>query len=160
MLREKQEKHHSNWEKLKSRLTRINGIVLDILIVIAVIIILIGLYYEFQLRVLKNDRVNICGYSVFQVVTGSMSPTLEIGDVIVVKITKDIEIDDIIVFKDEDSFITHRLISKDGEQLITRGDANNSKDKPIKEESIIGKVKFTIPKLGIWRNYYPYILIF
>ena len=54
--------------------------------------------------------------------------------------------------KEENSFITHRVIKIDGQDLITRGDANNSEDKPIKSDQILGKVIYVIPKIGIWRK--------
>ena len=43
-------------------------------------------------------------------------------------------------------------LSKYGEEIITKGDANNSEDKPIKEEQILGKVVKIIPKVGIWKD--------
>ena len=56
------------------------------------------------------------------------------------------------MYKEENSFITHRVIKIDGQDLITRGDANNSEDKPIKSDQILGKVIYIIPKIGIWRR--------
>lgn len=81
-----------------------------------------------------------------------MSPTIEIGDVVIVKITKEIKQNDIIVYIDCESIITHRLIEKDEEQLTTRGDANNSEDKPIEENMVLGRVIKIIPQLGTWRK--------
>ena len=37
-------------------------------------------------------------------------------------------------------------------KLITKGDANNSKDVPINKSQVIGKVKYIIPKAGIWKQ--------
>lgn len=42
--------------------------------------------------------------------------------------------------------------TKDGDKIITRGDANNSEDKPVEEKMIIGVVIKVIPKLGTWQQ--------
>ena len=133
-------------------ITNIIGVVLDVLICIVSIIIIIGIYYIFQIKILKNEYANILGYSFFEVATGSMSPTIEIGDVVVVKIVKEVNKDDIIVYKEGPNFITHRLIKKEDDKLIAKGDANNSEDKPIQMEQILGKVEKIIPKIGIWKK--------
>ena len=59
---------------------------------------------------------------------------------------------DIIVYMDGKNIITHRLIEKNGDKIITRGDANNSEDKPVEEKMIIGVVIKVIPKLGTWQQ--------
>ena len=110
----------------KNKTGKIIGYLLDILLIIVSILIIIGSYYVFQIQILKNDYANLFGYTFFEVATGSMSNTIEIGDVVIVKITKDVNENDIIVYKDGKDFITHRLIEKDGENLIAKGDANNS----------------------------------
>lgn len=131
---------------------KIISIILDILLVIVTIMLIIGFYYIYQIKIQKSDYANLFGYTFFEVATASMSPTIEIGDVVVVKITKDVEENDIIVYKDEKSIITHRLIEKKETELIARGDANNSDDKPIEKEMLLGKVITIIPELGIWRK--------
>lgn len=106
----------------------------------------------YQIKIQKKEYANIFGYSFFEVATGSMSPTIEVGDVVITKITKDVNKNDVIVYKDGESIITHRLIEKNEEEIITRGDANNSEDKPIKENMIIGQVIKIIPQLGTWQK--------
>lgn len=98
-------------------------------------------------------NMQICfGYTFFEVATGSMANTIEIGDIVFVEITKDVNENDIIVYKEKDNYITHRLIKKDGETLTTKGDANNSEDFPININQVLGKVSLTIPKVGIFRK--------
>ena len=79
-----------------------------------------------------------------------MSGTIEVNDIVIVKITKDVSENDIITFKQNDAIITHRIIGIDDEYINTKGDANNSEDSPIKKEQVIGKVVKIISKLGIW----------
>lgn len=131
---------------------KILSFILNILLTIVTIIIIIGFYYIYQLKIVKNDYANLFGYTFFEVATGSMYPTMEIGDVVIVKITKEVQPNDIIVYIDGESIITHRLIEKNENELIAKGDANNSEDKPIQEDMVLGEVIKIIPKIGIWRK--------
>ena len=139
--------------KAKKVVNKIIGIVLNILLIIVTLIILVGIYYLVQIKVFNNDYANIFGYTFFEVATGSMADTIEIGDVVIVELTKDVRKNDIIVYKEEENFITHRLIEIDENgEFITKGDANNTEDKPVNETQVLGKVTYIIPKLGIWRK--------
>lgn len=126
--------------------------ILNVLLVIVTIMLVIGCYYIWQIKIKKDEYANLFGYTFFEVATASMYPTLEVGDVVVVKITKEVEENDIIVYIDNKSIITHRLIEKKDNELIARGDANNSADMPINENMLLGKVVNIIPELGIWRK--------
>ena len=79
-----------------------------------------------------------------------MAPTITTNDLIVVKITKDADIDDVITFEDGSSLITHRVISKTNNGFITKGDANNENDKQITSEQVVGKVIKILPNMGVW----------
>lgn len=131
---------------------KIIGILLDILILGITILIIIGIYYLYQVKIQKNNYANIFGYTFFEVATGSMANTINIGDVVIVKITKKVNENDIIVYQDENNFITHRLIEKNGDELKTKGDANNSEDTPVEMVQVLGKVEKIIPKIGIWKK--------
>lgn len=131
---------------------KIISLILNILLVIVTIVLAIGCYYIYQIQILKNEYANLFGYTFFEVATASMYPTIEVGDVVIVEITKNVEENDIIVYIDEESIITHRLIEKNDDKLIARGDANNSADMPIDESMLLGKVVKIVPKLGIWRK--------
>jgi len=92
------------------------------------------------------------------VLTGSMSPAINVGDVIVtVPITqKTPQIDDVIAYQakrfngENVAVFSHRIIGGDIENgFIVKGDANKSPDpqKP-KAADILGVVLFTIPFVG------------
>jgi signal peptidase I len=92
------------------------------------------------------------------VLTGSMSPAINVGDVIVtVPITqKAPQIDDVIAYQakrfngENVAVFSHRIIGGDIENgFIVKGDANKSPDpqKP-KAADILGVVLFTIPFVG------------
>lgn len=133
-------------------MSKVISFILNMFLILMIIVIIIGAYYMYQIKIQKKEYANIFGYSFFEVATGSMSPTIEVGDVVITKITKDVNQNDVIVYKDGESIITHRLIEKNEEEIITRGDANNSEDKPIKENMIIGQVIKIIPQLGTWQK--------
>lgn len=133
-------------------MTKVISFILNVLLTIITIVIIIGAYYMYQVKIQKKDYANLFGYSLFEVATGSMSPTIEAGDVVITKLTKEVKENDIIVYIDGNNIITHRLIEKNGNKIITRGDANNSEDKPIEEKMIIGEVVKIIPQLGTWQK--------
>ena len=138
--------------KEKKTISIIIGHILNVLLLIVFVLIMIGVYYIVQIKVFQNDYANLFGYTFFEVATGSMSGTIEVGDVVIVKITKDVNQGEVIVYKEGDNFITHRLVEKDDNHLVAKGDANNSEDKPITEDQILGRVIYRIPKLGVWRK--------
>ena len=126
-------------------------------IIFWVILFLIALYSSIiiiEKLICKDKTPNFFGYKNFIVLTGSMEPTLNIGDIVIVKETDDIKVNDIISFKVSNSVVTHRVtdIRHDDENnlsYITKGDANNGYDNEIIElEDIEGKYVFKIPKLG------------
>lgn len=119
------------------------------------IAILIGLIYGIPRGLsyfLKTD------HPMASITSGSMWPELKKGDLILIKginSKEDINIGDVIVYSNIKGFTIHRVIEMNEDSLITKGDANNVKDSPIKYEEIIGKAltinekTFRIPFLGI-----------
>ena len=142
-------------------LEKITNIILNILIFIFGIVLLISIYNNIQVKILGNDYSSFFGYSIFEVQTGSMGEAVEPGDWIVVKYSKNIKLDDIITFKQDGEFITHRVIEAYQGTYVTRGDANDAKDDPITQEQIVGKVVKVLPGFGIFKKtiFNPYVLV-
>lgn len=139
------------------KISKIFGVILNILIAILLIIVLLVIYSNIQVKLLKKDYFNVFGYTVFQVATGSMSGTIEIKDIVIVKVIneiqqKELNVDDIIVFRQEGNIITHRIIKTDGYNIITKGDANNAEDNPITVKDVVGEVVKTVPNIGVWEK--------
>ena len=108
---------------------------------IITMIIILSVYSFFVLNILKNDYVNFFGYTYFITESGSMHGTIEVNDFIVVKVDSKYKENDIITYKNNDGLIiTHRVVSIDGDNVITKGDVNNDKDDPISKNNVIGKV--------------------
>ncbi len=89
------------------------------------------------------------------IVSGSMVPTIDIGDIIVVKKMPGemVEYGDIIMFQLGSMKVAHRIVSVKEEEgrrvFTTQGDAYDSPDAdPVTEKAVIGKVVVVIPKAG------------
>ena len=131
-------------------LKRIVKFIYSIITIFVIALLVISAYCLIQRYILNKNHAEVFGYTFFQIQTGSMSGTIEIDDIIIVKITDDVHEKDIITYTDNDSIITHRLITENGNTLITKGDANNTEDKPIERKQVIGKVEKIFSGLGTW----------
>ena len=104
------------------------------------------------------------GFRIYRVESGSMEPTLKVNDLIIVKTMRDYNIGDIVTFKDEGQYITHRIVEKDNDMITTKGDSNNTKDPTINKNQIVGRVIYQCKVLGILRQLmlkpYFWIIIF
>ncbi len=108
------------------------------------IIVLFSMYIVIMTKVFKKEYVNIFGYTYFVVVTGSMSGTIEVNDIIIVNINDDFKENDIITYNNKGSFITHRVEKIEDDKVITKGDVNNLEDDPVLKKDIIGRVVFVV----------------
>lgn len=129
--------------------------IFDIILFIILAIALIMAYNHVQVNIRGNTYTTMLGYSAFEVATGSMSNTIEIGDVILVKLIEPNETlseNEIVVFTQDTTLVTHRIIKINGDQIITKGDANNKEDDPITRKQIIGKVVKIIPNVKMWKE--------
>ena len=102
----------------------------DVLLII-VIIILVGYF------VLRS-----CGIlEIYEVETGSMENGIHIGDYVLICRKNEYVVGDIVTYRKNDYYITHRIIkSINGDKVITKGDANNVADDEIDKSAIVGKV--------------------
>ena len=129
--------------------------IFDIILFIILAIALIMAYNHIQINIKGNTYTTMLGYSAFEVATGSMSNTIEIGDVILVKLiepNEPVSENEIVVFTQDTTLVTHRIIKINGDQIITKGDANNKEDDPITRKQIIGKVVKIIPNVKMWKE--------
>jgi len=149
------------------------------IMIILMIVIVFGFWYGSQL-VLNTH------YPALAVVSGSMLPTLNVGDVIIVQGVPAAQINanytsgDIVVYKilykrpdgtETEKLIVHRAVEKvpnpDGTWTITvKGDNNDVSDSPFHETYLIGKVIARIPNVGNFvlfvnalGNFYYFVII-
>lgn len=134
---------------------------IDFVAIILIIILVILLFCYSQIKIFGKKYINFCGYTIFQVITGSMADTIQIKDIVIVKLTQDVEINDIITYKSGEDFVTHRVIKIEDNKITTKGDANNSEDNPITKDEVVGKVVFIISNVAVWMNVFrtPEVLL-
>ena len=111
-----------------------------LLFVVAIAVMLVG--------------VRVVGYTPYTILSGSMNPKYQRGDLVYVKETDPLQIQkgDVLTFKISDSkIVTHRVFDVDRENrcFYTKGDANDIVDgASVPYENVIGTVSFSMPKLG------------
>ena len=111
--------------------------------------------------IMKKDYVNVFGYTYFVVKTGSMSGTLEVNDIVIVKIDDAPKKGNVITYINKDGdIITHRLVRIVGDKLIAQGDVNNAEDDPITKKDLIGIVKFSISPSFILKLLATFLVVF
>lgn len=141
-------------EKHKKRFS-----ILDIISNIVFFLLLIFVAILLVFRIFnRSAAVGLFGNYVFKVASGSMVPTIKVGDYILVKKTSNYKEGDVITYTTNKSNITHRIIriNKDG-TIITKGDANNTEDNPIKKNQVVGVYKRKLKIFKIFIDNFIYI---
>ena len=95
---------------------------------------------------------------IYEVMSSSMETQIHKGDYIIVKNTNNYKKGDIVTYKENDYYITHRIVEINGNKVITKGDANNTNDEEIDKNDIVGKYIFKHKIINILINY-KYIFI-
>lgn len=122
-----------------------------IIIKIFVALALIGFMLSIFLQRFSNNKLSVLNYRMFTVISGSMKPKYDIGDVLIAKETdpSKIEIGDTISYLGTvDSFkgkvVTHEVVdidNIDGKYYFhTKGLANLVEDPVVSSEQLYGKV--------------------
>jgi len=140
--------------------------------IILMVVLVFGFWYGTQLAL--NTQ-----YPALAVVSESMLPTLNVGDVIIVQGVPAAEINanyttgDIIVYRDPshpDERIVHRAVAKvlkgNYYEFTTKGDNNVAADRPFNETYLVGKVIARIPYVGNFPlfvnalgNFYYFVIV-
>ncbi len=127
---------------------KLKAIIRITVLVIAALIIGVNVY-SINASKLAGDAIPMpFGVGAAVVLSGSMEPELSTGDLLIVVERDAYAVGDVVVFQDGGTAITHRIVSMNGDEVITRGDANNTDDEPIRLKQIKGEVAFAIPFVG------------
>ena len=110
-------------------MSKIFKIAFDIIFIF--LIIILCLY--FILRILGIVKI-------YEVKTGSMEDEIHVGDYILIIKKNNYKVGDIVTYTKEDYYVTHRIVEKNGNKVITKGDANNAVDEEINVSDTVGKV--------------------
>jgi len=116
--------------------------ILDVLFII--IIVLLATYFILR----ATDRIKI-----YSVQTGSMEENIHVGDYILILRKDCYHVGEIVTFEQENYYVTHRIVRKEGSSITTKGDANNTEDDEIDESVIVGKVVLVGGMLNYIINY-------
>ena len=123
-----------------------------LLFILMIAIFFVG-YSYYQLDIKKCEYIDYFGYTFFEVASGSMEDSISVGDIVIIKLdSSDIETGDVITYKSGNDFITHRVIQKKIDSVVTKGDANSSADGEIKNDAIVGKVVYVIRDVSVWKK--------
>ena len=105
-----------------------------------------------------NKDGNLMGFTIYTASGTSMTPTIEDGDILLVRKDADYNENDIIVYtNDEGMSICHRVIQKKVASYVTKGDSNNFIDgyDPTVDD-INGKMVFNVINVNSLTKYkYP-----
>lgn len=113
------------------------------------LIIISNVYTGIKRKVTGELQPTVFGYSSAVVISGSMSGSIEVNDLIITHTEKDYKTGDIITFKNNSSLVTHRIIEVNENGFRTKGDSNNTEDEnEVTKEQIVGKVVLVVPKVG------------
>lgn len=129
-----------NKEKAKKAL-KVTGRVFGVALIAFEVLLIIFLVVS----KVQGGPPTLFGHQMYFIRTGSMRPYLEVGDVIISKKYDGGELSagengDVVTYygevKGKTELITHRVISVDGDTVITQGDDNNTPDSPISKNEI------------------------
>lgn len=114
-----------------------------------------ALYVHFALSLLVWTVVPlVAGLRPVVIVSGSMTPVIEAGDVVLVsRRPAAVKTGSVVVFDDPAQpgrWVTHRVVSRDNEgTLRTKGDANALADStPVRADAVQGLGRFVVPGVG------------
>lgn len=102
---------------------------------------------------LKSDGgvPTVFGFAGAAVVSGSMEPTISVGDFIVTKAQDGYFVGDVVMYYDSarGETVTHRIIAAENGWFVTQGDANNVPDDySVPQSAIVGKVVLVVGGAG------------
>lgn len=140
-------------KKKKEKRRKLKNRIVIIVYIIVIPLLLYNISLIIQSVVNSEETPEFFGIKTFVIISGSMEPEIEIGDIVIVKEADNYEVGDIISFRQGQNIITHRISEieeVDGEiRYRTKGDNNNTEDSgTITPDVIEGKVVNIIPFIG------------
>lgn len=88
------------------------------------------------------------GFGSAVVLSGSMEPTFSVDDLIFVKAQDSYSVGDVVVYQSGSILVVHRIITIDGDTVVTQGDANNAADGEMDISLIKGRVIGSVSNAG------------
>ncbi len=128
----------------------VKRLLIGIVTVLLTLMFVFNIYNFISIKILHKDIADFGGFAILEVVSGSMEPTIHIGDLIIIDTKANLyQKDDIVTFYDENgSFVTHRIVSINENEMITKGDNNNTEDEATDVSKIVGRYVTKISNAG------------
>lgn len=93
---------------------------------------------------------SVTGWTPVVVTSGSMAPTLDTGDIILITDEASIGQRDVIVFDRDGELVVHRVFAVESDRYITKGDANPTPDvDPVPFDEVVGSGRLVVPMIGL-----------
>ena len=137
--------------------------------IVIFLVIFVNAFLIFQSVRNPGKTPSLFGKKAFIIISGSMIPEIQIGDVVVTTNTDTFKVGDVIAFRSDSTVIVHRIINEmnvNGKIMYqTQGDNNNVADKELVNVSAIeGVMIFKIPFIGkilmwLYRNLFIVIAV-
>jgi len=129
-----------------------------IFIIILILVTIIVFYIKINS---KSLLIKLFNCSILIITSGSMEPEISVGEAVIIKTENTYEVGDIVTYNVEDKYlVTHRIVNKDKENYITKGDKNNTNDKEkITNDNIEGKVIYHSKFISYLVKYSPIIIM-
>lgn len=126
----------------------LNAVRIAIFVLLCLFLVL-NMYILAARLIFKQGLPKVFGFSQATVISNSMQPEFSAGDMLIFRECDDYGTSDIVIFRSGSAYVTHRIVSENGDSFTTKGDANNTADKELLSlESIEGKMVFVIPNVG------------
>ena len=119
-----------------------------VVLVVCGTILGVNVYLANARNLVGNQMPMPFGFGGAVVLSGSMESELSVGDLILVKESDDIQVNDVVVYQSVNSLVVHRVVDVNENMITTQGDANNVADEPVDVSLVKGEVFFSIPGVG------------
>lgn len=154
---------------MKKSFKKLKNVFVALFLILTFILVLFFVFTRIQ-----GNTPSIFGYQILRISSGSMTPELEVGDIILSKKNVDassLNTGDVITYIGElgsyaDKNITHKIIegpyNVDGTYYMrTKGVANDYIDPEISEDQVLGKMVCKLPLISALYNFFitPFGLI-
>lgn len=142
-------------KRRKRKMSKIKKVLIAVVYITLLPLFVYNISLIAQAIINPNKTPSFLGIKTYVIISGSMMPELEIGDIVVVKEVQEKELQkgDIISFRQGHNVVTHRIseiiVTDNKVQYKTKGDNNNIEDiEAISKDEIEGKVINKIPAIG------------
>src|SRR5574344_1621425 len=95
------------------------GILKTIFIVICIAIIIVCGCLFYQQKILKPKLPSIFCYPMASVISGAMLPSIEVGDLVVVRANATYDVGDVVMYKRSGVNVVHRVVSIGVDTVVT-----------------------------------------